>query len=329
MDRLLEEIQRGLDSPHKREPQSLLGIVRFIGELYNYSMLSTAIIFDLLYYVINYGHNTPTVNTGAALTSSTGTVLKLTSRLRAPGSMFSTAYYDPRIPSEIDSPTDLFRAQIVCEILDTCGGYYVTGISKDKLAKFLTYFQKYLLTKSSIPMHVEFTILDTFDQLEELAREAVEEASGKKKSALKDKKSAPNTSIGLIFPRYDSLDDVQAAIQTLEATAAISQSGVDENEEDDEEEIRAPLRGEKGAQVNDNKEDDEGKGENDSDENSDNSDDDSDDSDSDDGDTDETAARKLESMRAKEEDEEFEKAFKNLMQVRNNCIIIKEASIVI
>jgi hypothetical protein len=41
---------------------------------------------------------------------------------------------------------------------------------KEKLNRFLVYFQRYLLTKQFIPIHIEFSILDTFDNLEELAR---------------------------------------------------------------------------------------------------------------------------------------------------------------
>jgi regulator of nonsense transcripts 2 len=87
-----------------------------------------------------------------------------------PGGSLVVNKYDPRVQSEIDAPSDLFRAQLVCEILNTCGVYYVRGHSKEKLTKFLTYFQRYLLTKQYIPLHIEFTILDTLDNLEELAR---------------------------------------------------------------------------------------------------------------------------------------------------------------
>ena len=49
-------------------------------------------------------------------------------------------------------------------------GFFLQGQAKEKLSKFLVYFQRYMLTKQFIPLHVEFSILDTFDNLEELAR---------------------------------------------------------------------------------------------------------------------------------------------------------------
>jgi hypothetical protein len=95
---------------------------------------------------------------------------------------------DPRIISELDLPTDLFRAQLVCEILNTCGVYYVRGQAREKLNKFLVYFQRYLLTKQFIPLHVEFAILDMFDYLEELAKNVLIENNKKKMLAKKENK---------------------------------------------------------------------------------------------------------------------------------------------
>ena len=56
VDRILEEVQRSMDAPHKREPQRVLGLVRLLGELYNYSVVSAPVIYELLYTAINYGH---------------------------------------------------------------------------------------------------------------------------------------------------------------------------------------------------------------------------------------------------------------------------------
>ena len=106
MDRILEELQRGLESPYKREIQRLLGIARLLSEvlftvtsifkyihtyihtyyfqleneyrnnfihtvqvhtsvlkvqlslfqMYNYAVVSSSLIFDMLYHLINFGH---------------------------------------------------------------------------------------------------------------------------------------------------------------------------------------------------------------------------------------------------------------------------------
>jgi hypothetical protein len=66
----------------------------------------------------------------------------------------------------------------VCELLNTTGTYYVRGKNKNLLIIFLAYFQRYLLAKETIPLHVEFMILDCLDNLEELAKEALREKEG-------------------------------------------------------------------------------------------------------------------------------------------------------
>ena len=71
----------------------------------------------------------------------------------------------------------------MCEALNTCGAYYVRGQAKERLSRYLVYFQRYLLSKPLLPTHIEFAILDTFDNLEELARSAAIASAVKLKSA--------------------------------------------------------------------------------------------------------------------------------------------------
>lgn len=313
-DRLFEEVQRSLDVPYKREPQSQLGFVRLIGELYNFEVLSSANIFDLLYHTINYGHNVPVDGSTAA---SVGQNIVL----QSPSTLHYTQYFDPRVFCEKDLPNDLFRAQIVCEILNTCGSYYVIGRTKDKLIQFLAYFQRYLMTKSPIPMHIEFAILDTLDNLEELAREAEKK---KLKGAGKSKKRRGDKEVEVVFkeallPRYETFEAVQAVISALEAAAdgakaAAGEGAGQEDEEEDEEDGRGGAK-----KRSDSRED--GDGESDDEDSSDEDDDDDDEDDKDDEEDEEEeeranqrATQMLENMRAKEADDEFERAFKSLMQ---------------
>eukprot|EP01038_Epipyxis_sp_PR26KG_P009687 gene9687-13040_t len=258
VDRVLEEVQRGLDSPYKREPQRMLGVVKLLGELYNFTAVSSNIIFDLLYHIINYGHRVPSTTPGVTLILSH---LPHSSNLFTNNSI-EIAKFDPRIPSEVDSPTDLFRAQLVCEILNTCGMYYVRGQTKEKLSRFLVFFQRYLLTKQFIPLHIEFCILDTFDSLEELARAAMMDMHRKsyitKAPKGRGKVTAPPLEFkGLIFPRFENMESVQEAVELLENSLNLL-----EEEAASEREAR----------------------------------------------------KMMEKLRIAEEDEEFEKAFKNIMQ---------------
>lgn len=85
--------------------QRRISSAKFLGELYNYRMVESAVIFRTLYSFTSFGVN------------SDGT------------------------SSPLDPPEHLFRIRLVCTILDTCGQYFDRGSSKRKLDCFLVYFQ--------------------------------------------------------------------------------------------------------------------------------------------------------------------------------------------
>jgi regulator of nonsense transcripts 2 len=233
VDRILEEVQRAIESPFKREMQRMIGFIRLLGELYNFTAISSIIIFDLLHHLINFGHedisatNESTQLIPQSSIATNGTVLEhvhVSIHSARITQQQQKRRYDPRILSDTDPVNDLFRAQLVCELLNTCGMYYVRGKLKEQLSRFLIYFQRYLLTKQFIPLHVEFTILDTFDLLEDLAKEAQKEALLKASKAAKNSGGASVinndsyalTTAGWIFPRFDHFDKVQQIINGFE-----------------------------------------------------------------------------------------------------------------
>jgi regulator of nonsense transcripts 2 len=365
VDRCLEEIQRALEIPYKREIQKILGLTKLLGELYNFTAIPSSLIFDFLYHCINYGHfnqnlyqedfqaTTTTTLTGS---SSIGSVLPMIH----PGQFVFAGYpissnnnlplryYDPRILTEMDLPTDLFRSQIICEILNTTGLYYVRGNMKEKLSRYLTYFQRYLLTKQLIPLHIEFCILDTFDNLEELAKEAYLEEnpipivtstmSKKGKGGKGVYVPPPLTSSSAshiptsFFSRYDNYETVQNIIDGFEQQQKNNAAaGIKEEDEEMMENTRPTMKNEGKRGEDDEKE---GEEEEDDDEDDDEEDEESDDDDEesssedeedddevplddeDDEDEEAAATKMLEKLRIVEEDEEFEKAFKAVVQVR-------------
>ena len=56
VDNVFEELTRGMSSSHKSEQQRLLTYVRLMGELYNFSALPSATIFDLLHLFLSHGY---------------------------------------------------------------------------------------------------------------------------------------------------------------------------------------------------------------------------------------------------------------------------------
>lgn len=130
IDNVLEQITLGLEQNDFKFNQRRIAEVKYLGELYNYKMVDSTIIFDTLYRLVTFGHEggTPT----------------------------------PGKTTPLDLPDDFFRIRLVCTILDTCGICFDRGSSKKKLDFFLTFFQYYLLTKDSVPMEIDFLVQDTF-----------------------------------------------------------------------------------------------------------------------------------------------------------------------
>uniref|UniRef100_G3W1Q5 UPF2 regulator of nonsense mediated mRNA decay n=1 Tax=Sarcophilus harrisii TaxID=9305 RepID=G3W1Q5_SARHA len=118
--------------------QRRISSAKFLGELYNYRMVESAVIFRTLYSFTSFGVN------------SDGT------------------------PSPLDPPEHLFRIRLVCTILDTCGQYFDRGSSKRKLDCFLVYFQRYVWWKKNLevwtkdhpfPIDIDYMISDTLELL--------------------------------------------------------------------------------------------------------------------------------------------------------------------
>ncbi|KAK5072861.1 mRNA decay protein [Lithohypha guttulata] len=130
IDNVLENIQLGLEGNDFKFNQRRIAEVKYLGELYNYKMIDSAVIFDTLYRIVTFGHEggTPT----------------------------------PGRTSPFDMPDDYFRIRLVCTILDTCGMCFDRGSSRKKLDFFLVFFQYYVLTKDPLPMEIDFMIQDIF-----------------------------------------------------------------------------------------------------------------------------------------------------------------------
>ena len=116
VDDVLEETRVGMEINHPRYNQRRFSNVKFLGELYNYRMLESTVIFNVLYSFVTFG-----------------------------------VAYDVNMPSPLDPPENLFRIRLICLLLETCGQYFDRGSSKKKLDYFLCYFQRYIWLKKSHP----------------------------------------------------------------------------------------------------------------------------------------------------------------------------------
>ncbi len=130
IDNVLEQITLGLEQNDFKFNQRRIAEAKYLGELYNYKMVDSTVIFDILYRIVTFGHENgqPT-----------------------PGKV-----------NPLDLPDDFFRIRLVCAILDTCGICFDRGSSRKKLDFFLTFFQYYLSTKDSLPLDIDFLVQDTY-----------------------------------------------------------------------------------------------------------------------------------------------------------------------
>eukprot|EP00271_Cylindrocystis_brebissonii_P022269 TRINITY_DN8510_c0_g1_i1.p1 TRINITY_DN8510_c0_g1~~TRINITY_DN8510_c0_g1_i1.p1 ORF type:complete len:572 (+),score=153.24 TRINITY_DN8510_c0_g1_i1:177-1718(+) len=103
-------------------------MMRLLGELYNYRLVDSHVIFDTLHLILSLGYGTPE-------------------------------------HLVLDPPDDSFRTRLVITLLETCGQFFDRGSSKRRLDRFLLYFQRYVLSKAAIPLDVEFDLQDLFADL--------------------------------------------------------------------------------------------------------------------------------------------------------------------
>ncbi|CAF4014532.1 unnamed protein product, partial [Adineta steineri] len=118
LDNILDDIRSGLEINIPKFNQRRLCMIKYLGELYNYRVVDSIIIFRTLYLLITYGVNLDKDSEA----------------------------------NELDPPEHLFRIRLVCTLLDSCGQYFDRGTTKKRLDCFLIYFQRYYHFKKEQPM---------------------------------------------------------------------------------------------------------------------------------------------------------------------------------
>ncbi|KAM4037797.1 regulator of nonsense transcripts 2 isoform 1-T3 [Anomaloglossus baeobatrachus] len=216
VDGVLEDIRLGMEVNQPKFNQRRISSAKFLGELYNYRMVESAVIFRTLYSFISFGVNSD-------------------------GSS-----------SLLDPPEHLFRIRLVCTILDTCGQYFDRGSSKRKLDCFLVYFQRYVWWKKSLdvwtkdhpfPIDIDYMISDTLELLRPKMKlctsltEAVRQVQDLEREFLvklglvHDKDSKHTITEGEALEYEDDEEEEEAGAETEEQSG--NESEMNEPEEDD------------------------------------------------------------------------------------------------
>ncbi|CAB1421792.1 unnamed protein product [Pleuronectes platessa] len=219
VDGVLEDIRLGMEVNQPKFNQRRISSAKFLGELYNYRMVESAVIFRTLFSFIFFGVNPD-------------------------GS-----------PSLLDPPEHLFRFRMCCTLLDTCGQYFDRGSSKRKLDCFLIYFQRYIWWKKSVevwtrdhpfPIDIDYMISDTLELLRPKMRiscsleEATKQVADLEREVLvklgldmekEGRSSAMSEGEGLDEEDDDGDDDEEGGAETEEQSG--NESEMNEQEEDD------------------------------------------------------------------------------------------------
>lgn len=122
IDGVVEDILLMMEINEIQFNQRRIPMIRYFGELFNYKLSDSSLVFKILYSLITYGVYYPEP------------VQTLT-----------------QIPmSQLDLPDNLFRIKLVCDLLETCGQYLNSGQDKKKLDCYLLFFQRYYWCKKHI-----------------------------------------------------------------------------------------------------------------------------------------------------------------------------------
>ncbi|UZJ53432.1 hypothetical protein CBS101457_002752 [Exobasidium rhododendri] len=134
IDGICENIRSGMETNIFKDNQRRVATTKYLGELYNYRLINSTIIFDQLWSFATFGH-------------ANGQPL--------PGQI-----------SSIDAPDDYFRIRLICTLLDACGQCFDRGVLRKKVDDYLLFLNIYVLSKvQPLPMDVDFMLSDTLEAL--------------------------------------------------------------------------------------------------------------------------------------------------------------------
>lgn len=134
IDQVLENIRIGMEENIFKHNQRRVATICYLGELYNYRLINSGIVFEQLWSLATFGHP---------------------NGRPWPGQV-----------APVDAPDDYFRVRLICTLLDTCGVCFDRGSLKKKLDDFLVFLNVYVLCKEQpLPMDVDFMLTETLETL--------------------------------------------------------------------------------------------------------------------------------------------------------------------
>merc|ERR1719223_2690335 len=106
--------------------QRRITTIKFLGELFNYMVVDSKVIFNTLKSLLSFYAMHPV----------------------------------------LDPADNYMRIKLACTLMDTCGDYFTKGKDGEQFDMFLVYLQRYMFYKAQpLPMDTEFALSDTLERL--------------------------------------------------------------------------------------------------------------------------------------------------------------------
>ncbi|KAM3139094.1 hypothetical protein pb186bvf_008905 [Paramecium bursaria] len=131
VDGIMDEIQNGLEDNQINLRQRRITMIRMVGQLYDYQIIEQDLIFQILYLLIENGHE------------------------------YGTSKQQQDL---IDPPDDPFRINQAVNLIESLPSFQKKY--KLKLIIYLINFQRYVLSKRYLPQSVEFALLDLYEVID-------------------------------------------------------------------------------------------------------------------------------------------------------------------
>jgi len=276
IDTVIEELALALRKPDFRDQQRVITYARLLGDLFVSTQVSAGLIMEQLYSFINVGHEIPDALRRACQDTESnadqreetltnfylppnavvGAIqedeemeqdeleanLDESEPIGAPVAVSEHSKCDPRVFSPEDPPNSAFRVKLVISLLDVCSKQLMARNNRPRLKSFLTALQRYLFTKSMLPMDVEFALLDTFDTLD----------SHWKRVSRNSKSDGPERETS--FQRFTSWLDAHNTTVADEESDSLANKENKDTLTDDGDEVEGDFAGEDYAVDNENDE---------------------------------------------------------------------------
>ena len=262
IDGILEEFCYIMEHPNIRDQQRAIIYAKLLGELHSQSLVSSQAVFDQLYTLVNFDHQIPDSLREASIEPAEETISsdlksplgisgaiaedeemeddssnedergkEKSDKPQAPVAVSVHSIYDPRVPSDLDTPFSVFRIKLICTLLDNCISSLVTASNFSKLENFLSAFQRYVFIKSTLPTDIEFSLLDTFDLIESNLR-VVKKDNKRMALTVRYKTWLEAHNAVIAAEEFEALNQKKARTRLLAQAGIVSASSLDDGIDD-------------------------------------------------------------------------------------------------